>query len=54
MTTNERPSRLSWRDETPADTRALDLREAGYQGHIDRDGNATDKPLTMDDFRQTS
>ena len=51
MTNPQPPSRLSWRAETPADTRALDLRESGYQGHIDRDGNATDRPPTMDDFR---
>lgn len=36
--------------ETDRDTRFYDLRESGYTGPINRDGYATDTPLTTNDF----
>ncbi|WNV83696.1 hypothetical protein [Umezawaea sp. Da 62-37] len=53
MSDTDKPSRLSWRDETPADTRALNLRESGYTGHIDLDGYPTDEAPSAEWWKQS-
>lgn len=36
--------RVDGKPEMPADTRFFDLRESGYTGWIDQDGNAAPEP----------